>query len=99
LHAVHDWDSIAALPETAIAGLASAMFTATGEPHTEAGVEESRLFIDAYQAARGLSWSTQDLRVARAAGLWVRAFNAKKAYALGDGGPGARLLAELPARA
>jgi hypothetical protein len=98
LHAVHDWDSVAALPETAIAGLASAMFTATGAPHTEAGVDESRRFLEAYQAARGLSWSTQDIHVAWTAGLWVRAFNAKKAYAAGDHQLGALLQAELAAR-
>lgn len=98
LHAVHDWDSVAALLETAIAGLASAMFTATGAPHTEATVDESRRFLDAYRSARGLAWSAQDIRVTWAAGLWVRAFNAKKAYAVGDPQLGAPLQPELPAR-
>jgi len=84
LHCVHDWDNVAALPEPAVAGVCSAMFTATGEPHTEASIDESARFLDAYQAAREWRWSDAELRLAWGAGLWVRAFNAKKSQARGD---------------
>jgi hypothetical protein len=95
---VHDWDSAAALPEPAIAGLASAIFTATGEAGTEATFEESELFLDCYRERRGLEWSREEVEVAWAAGLWVRAFDAKKAYVRGDPSPGRRLLEEVPSR-
>jgi hypothetical protein len=95
LHAVHDWDSVAALPEPAIAGLASAVFTATGEPLTDARVEESQRFLDAYRTRRGLRWSQAGVAIACAAGLWVRVFNAKKAYACGDPSVGGRLQSEM----
>ena len=98
LHVVHDWDSVAALPEAAIAGLASATFTATGEPFTDAGIEESQQFLDTYRARRGLPWSPADVACAWAAGLWVRAYNAKKACISGDLSVAERLAAELPTR-
>jgi Ser/Thr protein kinase RdoA (MazF antagonist) len=98
VRAVHDWDSVAALPEPALAGLASAIFTATGEAGTEATFEESELFLDSYQERRGLEWSRPEVEVAWAAGLWVRAFDAKKAFVRGDPTPGRRLLDEVPSR-
>jgi hypothetical protein len=36
-------------------------------------------FLDAYVQARGLQWDTADRELAWAAGLWVRAFDAKEA--------------------
>ena len=74
---VHDWDSVAARPEATVAGAASAVFTSTGEPGA-ATLEEIEQFLDAYQRARGHSFTPEELAAARAAGLWVRAFNAKK---------------------
>jgi hypothetical protein len=98
VHVVHDWDSVAALPEPVIAGLASSVFTMTGDAGTEATVEESELFLDAYRASRVLEWSVEEVTVAWAAGLWVRAFDAKKAFVRGDPAPAMRLRAELPER-
>ncbi|AQZ67073.1 unnamed protein product [[Actinomadura] parvosata subsp. kistnae] len=85
LAAVHDWDSVVALPEPAVAGAAAAVFTETGRSTVRAGVEESARFLECYVRARGLSWGPEEWGVAWAAGLWVRAFNAKKAVVAGAG--------------
>ncbi len=98
LLAVHDWDSVAALPEPVVAGLASAVFTATGAEATEATVDESAEFLAAYQVARGGGWPREAIGLAWWAGLWVRAFNAKKAFVRGDGSAAERLLVEREAR-
>jgi len=44
-----------------------------------ASVEESEAFVEAYQVAAGRRWNVGEVETARAAGLWVYAFNAKKA--------------------
>lgn len=94
LHVVHDWDSVVAQPEAAIAGAASAVFTSTGAPLTEPTVEESAEFLDAFAAMRGHAWSPDEREVAWAAGLWVRTFNAKKAALDGPDAPEIRRLQE-----
>jgi hypothetical protein len=75
---VHDWDSAAARPEATIAGAAAAEFTVSGEPPSAAIIAETELFLDAYQRARGVAFTREELSAAWAAGLWTRAFNAKK---------------------
>ena len=84
LLAVHDWDSVICQPEPAIAGNAAAEFLGLGGPQARATVEQSATFLDAYVQARGLEWDTADHEVAWAAGLWVRAFDAKEAAHDGD---------------
>lgn len=79
---VHDWDSAAARPEATIAGAASAEFTVDGEPSATT-IVETELFLDAYQQARGVAFTREELSAAWAAGLWVRAFNAKKSRVYG----------------
>jgi hypothetical protein len=74
LHVVHDLDSTAALSEAALAGAASAVYSATGAPMTEPTPAQSRLFLSAYEVSRGHPWRADELQI-----LWVRAFNAKKA--------------------
>jgi hypothetical protein len=74
---VHDWDSAASRPEATLAGAASAVFTRSGEPG-EATIAETELFLDAYQAARGTEFTIPELGAAWAAGLWVRAVDAKE---------------------
>ncbi|MEV6159251.1 hypothetical protein AB0L53_53855 [Nonomuraea sp. NPDC052129] len=74
----------------AIAGAAAAVFTETGEPFEAATIDETDRFLEAY--AEGLGWGTEEHEVAWAAGLWVRAFNAKKASVTADG---ARVLDRL----
>jgi hypothetical protein len=73
---VHDWDSAASRPEATVAGAASAVFTRT-DVQSSSSIDESERFLDAYQRARGRAFTSDELRVAWAAGLWVRAFDAK----------------------
>jgi hypothetical protein len=79
LHAVHDWDSVVSLPEATIAGAAATVFAVRGCPPGAPGIEQTEAFLDAYARARDLVWSRDDREAGWAAGLWVRAFNAKKA--------------------
>jgi len=74
---VHDWDSAATRPEATIVGAAAAVFARTGEING-ATLEESELFLDAYQRERGRSFTKDELRAAWAAGLWVLAFDTKE---------------------
>ena len=96
--AVHDRDSIAAQPEAAVAGAASAVWPAAGDPGQAATVEQSHAFLAAYESARRAPWTTQERRACWAAGIWIRAYNAKH-DAAGGGGPQLDLLAaEIRAR-
>jgi hypothetical protein len=79
LYAVWDWDGVIAASEPAIAGLAAAVYPTNGAG-AEATVEESQIFLDAYQRARG-PFSDDELAEAWAAGLWNRSFDAKKQWA------------------
>jgi hypothetical protein len=84
LLAVHDWDSVICQPEPAIAGLAAATCLGLGGLNGPATVEQSATFLDAYVQARGLHWASADREAAWAAGLWVRAFDAKDLARHGD---------------
>ena len=84
LIAVHDWDSVIAQSEPAIAGLAAAGFRGLGGPTGVASVEDSAAFLDAYQQARGCRWTAADHAACWAAGLWQRAFDAKTLSLDGD---------------
>ena len=84
LHVVHDWDSIVAQPEAAIAGQAAAVWPATGGPGEAASVEQTEQFLEGFSRARQRAWSGEETEVAWAAGLWNRAFDAKKASLAGD---------------
>jgi hypothetical protein len=83
LHVVHDWDSVVAQPEAAIAGQAAAIWPGTGLPGDVATVTQSEQFLTAYERASGHSWTDDEVRAAWAAGLWTRAFDAKKASLVG----------------
>lgn len=74
--AVHDWDSLVALPEAAIVGAASGAFASTAIP-TLATIESSGKFIDSYQQARGRSFTEEEREVAWAASLWPALHNAR----------------------
>lgn len=76
----YDWDSVIACPEPVVVGLAAAMFPAT-RGGTEASVEETEAFLEAYSSARGRAFSPDEIQVAWAAGLWNRSFDAKKQVA------------------
>jgi hypothetical protein len=84
LHVVHDWDSAVAQVEAAIAGQAAAVWPGTGLPGEVATVAQSEQFLTAYERASGHSWTDRDIRAAWAAGLWTRAFDAKKASLVGE---------------
>lgn len=79
LHVVHDWDSLAWLPEAAVVGAASGAF-ASEETPTLAPVESSHAFLDAYQVARGRHFSSTEIQVAWAASMFPAAHNARAEY-------------------
>lgn len=74
--AVHDWDSLAWLPEAALVGAASGAF-ASAEVPTLAPVESSAAFISAYEHARHRQFSSVEREVAWAASLFTAAHNAR----------------------
>jgi hypothetical protein len=71
----YDWDSLIADSEAVIAGLAAAIYPAL------ATVTETHDFLDAYATARGRLFSPSELQRCWAAGVWTRAFDAKKQHA------------------
>ena len=52
LWAVHDWDSLAWLPEAALVGAASGVFCACADAPSLAPLESSEAFLSAYQDRR-----------------------------------------------
>jgi hypothetical protein len=77
--AVHDWDSAVAAAEPVLVGYAAAVWPAGMDGCFQATVSQSEEFLEAYQRARGIRWGRDEVEAAWAAGLWVLAFNAKKA--------------------
>jgi len=84
--AVHDWDSVIAQPEVAIAGLAAAVWPKGTKFPRPATVEQSADFLACYQAAAGVDWTGPQTEHAWAAGLWVRLFDAKQEAVSGGRG-------------
>jgi hypothetical protein len=76
--------ALTATAEAFVAGVAAAVFPGFGGPGT-ARLEETEAFLIAYEQARGQRWSTEEWEVGWAAGLWVRAYNAKKHTLDGNG--------------
>src|SRR5215467_14585226 len=76
----YDWDSLIAASEPVIAGLAAAIYLYPALPT----VTEAADFLAAYAAARGRAFCPGELRCCWAAGVWTRAFDAKKEYAAGQ---------------
>ena len=68
-YVVHDWDSLARLPEAALAGAAAGVF-ASAVFTTLAPLESSAAFLDAYQSAMDRALDAEEVDVAWAAGLW-----------------------------
>jgi hypothetical protein len=83
LHVVHDWDSLAYLPEAVLVGGASVLYCYAPVP--AATIRQSEAFLAAYEAARGEPFSEDERAIAWAAGLWNLAFDAKKDVASGGG--------------
>jgi hypothetical protein len=89
---VHDWDSVIAQPETAIVGLAAAVWPRENRADQLASVVQTAEFISSYQEFAGQSWDSSETQAAWAASLWVRLFDAKQEATQG-GGPQLDLLA------
>lgn len=68
-HVVHDWDSLAWLPEAAIAGSAAGIFASHGQT-TLAPLESSEAFLRAYENDRGTRFSPYETEIAWAASIW-----------------------------
>ncbi|ONI75816.1 hypothetical protein BWI15_08360 [Kribbella sp. ALI-6-A] len=75
-YVVHDWDSVAWLPEAALVGAASGAFTSAETP-TLAPLASSEAFLDAYQDERGSAFTNDELEVAWAASVWPALHNAR----------------------
>lgn len=75
-HAVHDWDSIAWMPEAALVGFAAGAFASSGAPAL-APLASSETFIAAYEDARGRRLADGEREVAWAASLWLAVHNAR----------------------
>jgi hypothetical protein len=73
---VHDWDSLAWLPEAALAGTGAGVFASHGLP-TLAPIESSEAFLAAYERARRMPFSPYEDEIAWAASLWVALHNAR----------------------
>jgi hypothetical protein len=77
--AVHDWDSVISAPEAIIAGLTASVWQAGAKEPYWSTIAETGEFLELYQHHRGSAFSPAETRAAWLAGLWVLAFNAKKA--------------------
>ena len=71
LRVAYDWDSLIADSEAVIAGLAAAIYPATGDGHA-ATIAETEAFLAVYTKARGRPFSPDELHRCWAAGLWTR---------------------------
>jgi hypothetical protein len=78
----HDWDSVISDTEAAAVGFAAAAYPASG-PGGEATMAETEEFLDAYAKARGRALEPDEEECAWAAGVWLRAYDAKKQCARG----------------
>lgn len=77
LVAVHDWDSVVALPEAAVAGAAAAVYPADGPRGRQATLAETAGFLDRYESCRRRAFTAAEREAAWAAGLWVLAYKSK----------------------
>ena len=84
---VHDWDSVVSQPEAVIAGIAAAIFPASGDAWRPSTVEESDQFLSAYIRATTRTWTPDDTEAFWAASLWTLAVDAREAVA-GGSAPG-----------
>ena len=76
LWAVHDWDSLAWLPEAALVGAASGVFTSAEAPIL-APLESSEAFLSAYQDRRGRRFTREEEEIAWAASLIAAVHDAR----------------------
>lgn len=84
LAVVHDWDSVVSQPEAVIAGVAAAVFPASGDAWQSATVQEGDQFLCAYIQASARAWTSDDTEAFWAASAWTLAVDAKEAVAAGS---------------
>jgi Phosphotransferase enzyme family len=80
---VHDWDSMTADSEAALAGFAAALYPADSADEL-ATIEDTERFLAAYCQARGRDLTADELECSWAAGVWTRAYDAKEQHATGQ---------------
>jgi hypothetical protein len=68
---VHDWDSVISQPESAIVGLAAAMWPREGGSDPIACIAQTADFIASYQRCADREWDASEVQEAWAAALWV----------------------------
>lgn len=98
LHVAYDFDSVAALPEPAVAGAASAVFPTAGPLADAASIDESAAFLEQYEACRSRPFSDEERELCWACGLWVLAYNARVQLAEGRDELAGRLILEAKER-
>jgi aminoglycoside phosphotransferase (APT) family kinase protein len=81
---VHDWDSVVSQPEAVIAGIAAAIFPASGDAWQAATIPESEEFLAAYIRASTRAWTPDDTEAFWAASAWTLAVDAKEVVAGGS---------------
>jgi hypothetical protein len=88
VHVVHDWVSACVRRELFWVGATAAVYTNVkpDHPRTDATIEQTDEFLDAYQAATGRSLTAEELEVCWAGGVWELAYNAARDHS--DGAPG-----------
>ncbi len=95
---VHDWDSAIAQPETAMVGLAAAMWSREGGSDPIASVAQTADFITSYQRFADREWEASEVRDAWAAGLWLGLIFARQEAAEGGSQQLDRLAGEIDER-
>ena len=75
-YAVHDWDSVAWLPEAALVGAAAGSFASTEIP-TLAPLQSSAAFLSCYEESHGRHFHAEERELAWAASLWPALHNAR----------------------
>ncbi len=76
----HDWDSVITESEAVLVGFAAAVYP-TLNAGDESTIAETEDFLAAYTKARGRAFTAEDVECSWAAGVWQRAFEAKKQHA------------------
>jgi Phosphotransferase enzyme family len=82
---VYDWDSLETDREPNLLGGAAATFTYNEHLPVplQPSVEETRAFVEEYEAARGVELTPKERRATQAAAVYVRAYATRCAHAVG----------------
>lgn len=83
---VHDWDSVALLPEAVLVGGLAADHPAAPDAGALADIPTGTRVIAAYEAATGRSLTAEETEVAWAASAWLACYNAAFEYLHGEPG-------------